>query len=447
MFENLTERFQRIFKTLRGEAKLTEENMGEALREIRLALLEADVHFQVVKQLLENVRTKCQGQEVWTSFSPAQQVVKIVRDELLELLGGTTARLKFAPRPPSVFFLTGLQGSGKTTTAGKLARWLHRGGHHPLLVSVDVYRPAAREQLAVVAREVGTPVFAGQPDARPVDLALAARAEARNKGCDVLLVDTAGRLHIDEELMAELVELRDRMEPTEILFVADAMTGQDAVRSAEEFHRRLNTTGVVLTKLDGDARGGAALSIRSVTGQPIKFVGTGEKYDNLELFHPDRMTSRILGMGDVLTLIEKAEEAVDRQKAEDLERNFRMDRFSLEDFREQIRQARRMGPLSQVLAMLPSVGPFRNLPKQDVDDNALVRVEAILNSMTAKERIRPEILNGSRRRRIAKGSATTVQEVNQLLKQYDQMRRMMRSMSGRMGKKALSQFSAAAPGA
>ena len=447
VFENLSEKFQRVFKTLRGEAKLTEENMAEVLREIRLALLEADVHFQVVKQLLENVRTKCQGQEVWTSFSPAQQVVKIVRDELLELLGGTTARLKFAPRPPSVFFLTGLQGSGKTTTAGKLARWLQRGGHHPLLVSVDVYRPAAREQLAVVAREVGTPVFAGQADARPVDLALAARAEARNKGCDVLLVDTAGRLHIDEELMAELVELRDRMEPTEILFVADAMTGQDAVRSAEEFHRRLNTTGVVLTKLDGDARGGAALSIRSVTGQPIKFVGTGEKYDNLELFHPDRMTSRILGMGDVLTLIEKAEEAVDRQKAEDLERNFRMDRFSLEDFREQIRQARRMGPLSQVLALLPSVGPFRNVPKQDVDDKALVRVEAILNSMTAKERVRPEILNGSRRRRIAKGSATTVQEVNQLLKQYDQMRRMMRSMSGRMGKKALSQFAASAPGA
>ncbi|OFV95701.1 MAG: signal recognition particle protein [Acidobacteria bacterium RIFCSPLOWO2_02_FULL_61_28] len=447
MFENLSEKFQRVFKTLRGEAKLTEENMAEVLREIRLALLEADVHFQVVKQLLENVRTKCQGQEVWTSFSPAQQVVKIVRDELLELLGGTTARLKFAPRPPSVFFLTGLQGSGKTTTAGKLARWLQRGGHHPLLVSVDVYRPAAREQLAVVAREVGTPVFAGQSDARPVDLALAARAEARNKGCDVLLVDTAGRLHIDEELMAELVELRDRMEPTEILFVADAMTGQDAVRSAEEFHRRLNTTGVVLTKLDGDARGGAALSIRSVTGQPIKFVGTGEKYDNLELFHPDRMTSRILGMGDVLTLIEKAEEVIDRQKAEDLERNFRMDRFSLEDFREQIRQARRMGPLSQVLALLPSVGPFRNVPKQDVDDKALVRVEAILNSMTAKERVRPEILNGSRRRRIAKGSATTVQEVNQLLKQYDQMRRMMRSMSGRMGKKALSQFAASAPGA
>jgi len=446
VFENLSEKFQRVFKTLRGEAKLTEENMAEALREIRLALLEADVHFQVVKQLLDNVRTKCHGQAVWNSFSPAQQVVKIVRDELVELLGGTTAKLKFAARIPSVFLLTGLQGSGKTTTAGKLARWLQRGGHHPLLVSVDVYRPAAREQLAIVGHEVGVPVFAGPADVRPLELALAAREEARNKGCDALLVDAAGRLHIDEELMTELVELRDRLEPAEILFVADAMTGQDAVRSAEEFHRRLGTTGVVLTKLDGDARGGAALSIRSVTGQPIKFVGTGEKFENLELFHPDRMASRILGMGDVLSLIEKVEETVDRRQAEELEHKLRTDRFSLEDFRDQIQQARKMGPLSQVLAMLPSVGPLRNLPKEDVDDRSLVRVEAIINSMTAKERGRPEILNGSRRKRIARGSGTTVQEVNQLIKQYDQMRRMMRSMRGRFGKKALSQFSMSAPG-
>ncbi len=445
MFENLSEKFQRVFKTLRGEAKLTEENMAEALREIRLALLEADVQLQVVKQLLENVRAKCQGQEVWNSFSPSQQVVKIVRDELIGLLGGTTAKLKFSPRIPSVFLLAGLQGSGKTTTAGKLARWLQRGGHHPLLVSVDVYRPAAREQLSVVAHEVKAPVFAGAPGAQPVALALAARDEARNKGCDTLLVDTAGRLHVDEELMAELVELRNRLEPSEILFVADAMTGQDAVRSAEEFHRHLSVTGVVLTKLDGDARGGAALSVRSVTGQPIKFVGTGEKLDNLELFHPDRMASRILGMGDVLTLIEKVEETVDRRQAEEMAQKLVTNRFSLEDFREQIQQAKKMGPLSQVMAMLPGVGA-RNLPQEEVDDGALVRVEAIINSMTAKERVHPEILNGSRRKRIARGSGTTVQEINQLMRQYDQMRRMMRSMRGRFGKQALRQFSASAPG-
>ena len=447
MFENLSEKFQHVFKTLRGEAKLTEENMAEALREIRLALLEADVHLQVTKQLLENVRTKCQGQEVWNSFSPAQQVVKIVRDELIELLGGTTAKLKFSPRIPSVFLLAGLQGSGKTTTTGKLARWLQRGGHHPLLVSVDIHRPAAREQLAVVGKEVKVPVFGGADGMKPVELALAARDEARNKGCDALLVDTAGRLHVDEELMAELVELRVRLEPAEILFVADAMTGQDAVRSAEEFHRHVSVTGVILTKLDGDARGGAALSVRSVTGQPIKFVGTGEKFDNLELFHPDRMASRVLGMGDVLTLIEKAEEAVDREQAEEMARKLQTNRFSLEDFREQIQQARKMGPLSQVLAMLPTAGPFGNIPKADVDDGSLVRVEAIINSMTARERIHPEVLNGSRRKRIARGSGTTVQEVNQLLKQYDQMRRMMRGMRGRFGKKLLRQQSAALSGA
>ena len=447
MFESLSEKFQHVFKTLRGEAKLTEENMAEALREIRLALLEADVQLQVVKQLLENVRTKCQGQEVWNSFSPSQQVVKIVRDELIELLGGTTSKLKFSARIPSVFLMAGLQGSGKTTTTGKLARWLQRGGHHPLLVSVDVYRPAAREQLAVVGREVRVPVFSGTKEMKPLELALAARDEARNKGCDALLIDTAGRLHVDEELMAELVELRDRLEPTEILFVADAMTGQDAVRSAEEFHRHLGVTGVVLTKLDGDARGGAALSVRSVIGQPIKFVGTGEKLDNLELFHPDRMASRILGMGDVLTLIEKAEEAVDRKQAEEMVRKLQTNRFSLEDFREQIQQAKKMGPLSQVMAMLPTAGAFRNLPKEDVDDGSLVRVEAIINSMTARERVRPEILNGSRRKRIARGSGTTVQEVNQLLKQYDQMRRMMRSMTGRFSKRLMKQYSASLPGA
>jgi signal recognition particle subunit SRP54 len=328
--------------------------------------------------------------------------------------------------------LAGLQGSGKTTTAAKLARWLQKGGHSPLLVSVDVYRPAAREQLAVAAKAVGAPVFSGSADQKPLELALGARREARDKGRDVLIVDAAGRLHIDEDLMVELEQLRAGLEPAEVLLVADAMTGQDAVRSAEAFHRRLNLTGVVLTKLDGDARGGAALSIRYATGQPIKFVGTGEKFDNLELFHPDRMASRILGMGDVLTLIEKAEEVVDRSRAEDLGRKLRTNSFTLEDFRDQIQQARKMGPLQQLAEMLPSVGPFKAMPKEAIDDRELVRVEAIINSMTARERANPQVLNGSRRRRIARGSGTTVQEVNQLLKQYDQARKLMRSMAGRM---------------
>ena len=439
MFEDLTGKFQRVFKTLRGEGKLTEENIGDALRQIRVALLEADVNFKVVKQLIENIRAKAVGQEVLSSFSPTEQVIKIVRDELLEVLGGDTARMKFASQPPSVFLLTGLQGSGKTTTAGKIARWLQRGGHHPLLVSVDVYRPAARQQLAVVAKEVGVPIFEGSADAKPSELALGARQAARDRGCDVLVVDTAGRLHVDDEMMTELQQLRDLLQPTELLFVADAMTGQDAVRSAEEFHRRLSLTGVVLTKLDGDARGGAALSIRFVTGQPIQFVGTGEKFDALEQFHPDRMVSRILGMGDVLSLIEKAEEVIDSKQAEQLERKLRTDSFTLEDFRDQLRAARQMGPLDQILSMLPQVGPFRQLHKQSqqqtVDEGQLIRTEAIINSMTDRERRVPQILNGRRRLRIARGSGTSVQEVNRLVKQYDQARKMMRSMTGRLLKK------------
>lgn len=439
MFEDLTGKFQRVFKALRGEGKLTEENIGDALRQIRVALLEADVNFKVVKQLIENIRAKAVGQEVLSSFSPTEQVIKIVRDELLEILGGDTARMKFASQPPSVFLLTGLQGSGKTTTTGKIARWLQRGGHHPMLVSVDVYRPAARQQLAVVAKEVGVPVFEGSADATPSELALGARQAARDRGCDVLVVDTAGRLHVDDEMMTELQQLRDLLQPTELLFVADAMTGQDAVRSAEEFHRRLSLTGVVLTKLDGDARGGAALSIRFVTGQPIQFVGTGEKFDALEQFHPDRMVSRILGMGDVLSLIEKAEEAIDSKQAEQLERKLRTDRFTLEDFRDQLRAARQMGPLDQILSMLPQVGPFQQLHKQSqqqtVDEGQLIRTEAIINSMTDRERRVPQILNGRRRLRIARGSGTSVQEVNRLVKQYDQARKMMRSMTGRLLKK------------
>ena len=437
MFENLTGKLQSVFKTLRGEAKLTEENMAEAMREIRMALLEADVNLQVVKQLTDTIRTRALGQEVANSFSPGQQVVRIVHEQLVLVLGGSAAKLKFSPQPPTVILLAGLQGAGKTTTAGKLARWLQKGGHHPLMVSVDVYRPAAREQLAIVAREVGVPVYAGSAEQQPMELALAARQEARDKGRDVLLVDTAGRLHVDEEMMAEVAQLQERLQPSEVLFVADAMTGQDAVRSAEAFHSRLCLTGVVLTKLDGDARGGAALSIRFVTGQPLKFVGTGEKYDNLEMFHPDRMASRILGMGDVLSLIEKAEEVVDRQRAEEMQRKLRTDSFTLEDFREQLRQARKMGPLDQVLAMLPQVGPFQGLQKESVDEKELVRLEAIIGSMTARERLYPHILNGSRRRRIARGSGTSVQEVNQLLKQFDQARKLMRSMAGRLFKKKM----------
>jgi signal recognition particle subunit SRP54 len=437
VFENLTEKFQRVFKTLRGEGRLTEENIAEALREIRVALLEADVNFKVVKQLIENIRLKAVGEEVQSSFSPAQQVIKIVRDELLEILGASAAKVKFASQSPSVFMLTGLQGAGKTTTAGKLAKWLQKGGHQPLLVSVDVYRPAARQQLAIVAKAVGVPVFEGSPTAMPAELAKAARSEARNRGCDVLIVDTAGRLHIDDELMVELQDLQKLLEPVEVFFIADAMTGQDAVKSAEEFHNRLHLTGFVLTKLDGDARGGAALSIRFVTGQPIKFVGTGEKYDNLELFHPDRMVSRILGMGDILSLIEKAEEVVDRKQAEDFEHKLRSNSFTLEDFRTQLREVRKLGPMNQILSMLPQMGPLKQLQKESVDEKEITHIEAIINSMTARERDNPAILNGSRRKRIARGSGTSVQEVNQLLKQYDQARKMMRSMAGRFMKKQL----------
>jgi signal recognition particle subunit SRP54 len=433
VFESLTEKFQSVFKSLRGQGTLTEENSREALREIRLALLEADVSLNVVKQFMERVEQKALGQEVRDSFSPAQAVIQVVYRELQELLGGAAAKIKFASQPPSVYLMAGLQGSGKTTSTAKLARWLQKGGHHPLLVSIDVYRPAAREQLAVAGKAVGVPVYAGTDGQSPMELAKGARREALQRGLDVLLIDSAGRLHIDEELMTELAEIRKALEPVEVLLVADAMTGQDAVRSAEEFHKRLGLTGIVLTKMDGDARGGAALSVKVVTGQPIKFVGVGEKFDQLEQFHPDRMASRILGMGDVITLIEKAQAVVDRDAAEDLGRKLRDNTFTLEDFREQIRQARKMGPMQQLAEMLPSFGG-KAIPKDAIDDRELVRVEAIINSMTWQERHNPQVLNGSRRKRIARGSGTSVQEVNQLLKQYDQARKMMRGMMGRMGK-------------
>ncbi len=437
MFESLSEKLQRVFKNLRGEGKLTEANIQEALREIRLALLEADVNFKVVKQLLDGIKQKSLGQEVLTAFSPTEQVVQIVRDELVRVLGSHESKLRFANEPPTVMIIAGLQGSGKTTSTGKLALWLSRNGHRPLMVSVDVYRPAARRQLSVIGESVKLPVFEGRPDASPLDLAQAARREAVETGRDVVLVDTAGRLHIDDALMQELDALRAALRPTEILYVADAMTGQDAVRSAEEFHKRLGITGVILTKMDGDARGGAALSIRFVTGQPVKLVGVGEKFDALEPFYPDRIASRILGMGDVLSLIEKVEQSIDQKKALELQQKIVDNEFSLQDFRDQLRHLRKLGPLESILSMLPQVGPFKALQGAQVDPKELTRLEAIINSMTIQERLNHQIINGSRRRRIARGSGTTVQEVNQLLKQYAEVRKMMKSFSGGMLKKRL----------
>src|SRR5215469_7626657 len=435
MFENLTDKLQRAFKNLRGQGTLTEENIGDALREIRMALLEADVNLNVVKQLIEHIREKALGQEVMTALSPSEQVIKIVRDELIAILGKDTAKLKFASQPPTVVLMAGLQGSGKTTTSGKLAHWLKQGGHRPLLVSVDVYRPAAREQLKVVAQAVKAHLYEGQVDtadtATVERLVKEARRDAINNACDVMIVDTAGRLHIDEQLMDEMQSLKKILNPQEILFVADSMTGQDAVRSADEFHKKLTLTGVVLTKMDGDARGGAALSIRNVTGQPIKFIGVGEKYDALEPFHPDRIVGRILGMGDVLSLIEKAQEKLDQKKSEEFVKNaLSGDGFSLEDFRDQLRQIKKLGSLQSIMKMLPSIGPFAGLQNMadKVDDKEITRVEAIINSMTPYERDHHEVINGSRRKRIARGSGTSVQEVNQLLRQYAMMKKQFKNL-------------------
>jgi signal recognition particle subunit SRP54 len=435
MFENLQEKLQRAFKSLRGQAVLTEENIAEALKQIRLALLEADVNFKVVKELIDRIQAKAVGQEVLTALSPGEQVIKIVRDELVATLGKDAAKLKFASQPPTVVLMAGLQGSGKTTTSGKLANWLKNGGHRPLLVSVDVYRPAAREQLKVVAAAIKANLYegeVGEANTETVErLAKEARREAINTGCDVLIVDTAGRLHIDDQLMEEMQSLKRLLNPQEILFVADSMTGQDAVKSADEFHKKLTLTGVVLTKMDGDTRGGAALSIRQVTGQPIKFIGIGEKYDALEPFHPDRIVSRILGMGDILSLIEKAESQIDKKKANELASKMLVgDGFSLEDFRDQLRQVRKMGSLQSLIGMLPSVGAFSGLQKaaDKVDEKQVNRVEAIINSMTVYERNHHEAINGSRRKRIARGSGTSVQEVNNLLRQYAQMKKMFKQM-------------------
>jgi signal recognition particle subunit SRP54 len=429
MFDALQDRLQKVFKSLRIQGVLNDEVVDQSLREVRLALLDADVNLNVVKELLDRVRVKALGEEVRASLSPAQEVIRIVRDELIGILGREASLLTFSKEFPTVFLMVGLQGSGKTTTSGKLALWLAGRKRRPMLVSTDVYRPAAREQLAVIAKAIQIPIFSGEGINSPIQLATAARKDAADRGHDVLIVDTAGRLHIDQELMNEVSELRTKLRPSEVLLVADAMIGQDAVRSAQEFHERLGTTGVILTKIDGDARGGAALSIHYITGQPIKFMGVGEKYDQLEVFYPERIVSRILGMGDILSLIEKAEQKIDKQKAMDVHRKLQTDTFSLEDFRDQLNQVRKMGPMEQMLGMLPKVGIFKDASKVKVDEKELIHIEAIINSMTIQERRNHEIINGKRRKRIARGSGTSVQAVNQVLKQYFQMRKMMKSMS------------------
>src|SRR5450432_102886 len=443
MFETLTEKLQRAFKNLRGQGKLTEEHLDVALGEIRESLLDADVNLGIADEFIQHVREKALGSEVLLQLSPDQQVVKLVRDELGELLG-REARPQFASRPPSVWLICGFQGSGKTTSTGKLGKWLGEHGHRPIVVSTDVYRPAAREQLSQVAKATGTPLWPGAGTDEPLEIVRGAMREAKLAACDVILVDTAGRLHIDDDLMNELSQLKRELNPSEILFVADAMIGQDAVRSAGEFHKRLGLTGVILTKLDGDARGGAALSIGKVTGAPVKFVGTGEKYDALEGFYPERIVSRVLGMGDIMSLIERAEQAVDKKAAAELERKLRHEGFTLEDFRDQLKQIRKMGPLEQLVDMLPKVGPLANLPKDaKVDDKQLTQVEAIINSMTNQERRDHNVIDGKRRKRIAKGSGTSVQEVNQVLKQYMQMRTMMKqygAMAARAKMKGLGKL-------
>jgi signal recognition particle subunit SRP54 len=436
MFESLSNRLQDVFRDIRGGGRLTEETVELALREIRMALLEADVNFKVVKAFIDRVRDRAVDQEVLKSLTPDQQVVRIVRDEMLALFGDTQGGLPPSNERPRVIMLLGLQGSGKTTTSGKLGKWLVKQGRHPLLVSTDVRRPAAIQQLAVVGKQAGVRVHDPAGEMDPVKRAAGALAEAKNGGFDVVIVDTAGRLHIDDQLMDELQAIKAAVKPVDQLFVADAMTGQDAIKSAGEFNRRIGVTGVVLSKMDGDARGGAALSVVSVVGVPIAFVGSGERLEDLEVFHPDRVVSRVLGMGDVLSLIEKAEEAVSMEDAAKLEDKIRRDDFTLEDFRDQLRTIRKMGPLEQILGMLPGIGgAMKELKaqKEQVDERQMLRVEAIINSMTAKERRNHQIINGQRRKRIAKGSGTSVEEVNKLLKQFIQMKKMLKAMGGMAG--------------
>ncbi|SHE58505.1 signal recognition particle subunit FFH/SRP54 (srp54) [Thermoanaerobacter uzonensis DSM 18761] len=427
-FESLSERLQEIFKKLRGKGKLTEKDVKEAMREVKVALLEADVNFKVVKDFINSVTEKALGQEVMESLTPGQQVIKIVNDELIALMGSTQSRLNIGNKIPAVIMMVGLQGSGKTTACGKLANLLKKQGKNPLLVACDVVRPAAIKQLQVVGANVNVPVFTMGDKANPVDIAKASIDYARSHNSDVIIIDTAGRLHIDEELMEELVNIKKAVQPDEILLVVDAMTGQDAVNVASSFNERLDITGVILTKLDGDTRGGAALSIKAVTQKPIKYVGTGEKLTDLEPFYPDRMASRILGMGDVLTLIEKAQAAIDEKKAQELGQKLLTKQFTLEDFLEQLQSLKNMGPLDQLLSMIP--GMNKNLFKNvDISEKDLKRIEAIIQSMTKEERQNPSIINGSRKKRIAKGSGTTIQQVNSLLKQFEETKKMMKKFA------------------
>ncbi|HHY78637.1 MAG TPA: signal recognition particle protein [Clostridiales bacterium] len=443
-FEGLASRLQDTLKKLRGSGKLSEKDVKEAMREVKLALLEADVNFKVVKDFISRVTERAVGQEVMESLTPGQQVIKIVNDELTQLMGSTQSRIVFSPKPPTVIMMVGLQGAGKTTTCGKLALNLKKQGKNPLLVACDIYRPAAIKQLRVVGEQVGVDVFTLGDKTKPVDICKAAIETANKSGNDVLIIDTAGRLHINEELMNELFDIKENIKPTEILLVVDSMTGQDAVNVAQSFNEKLGLDGIILTKLDGDTRGGAALSIKAVTGKPIKYVGMGEKMSDLEPFYPDRMASRILGMGDVLSLIEKAQSAIDEKKAKELEKKIRSQQFTFEDFLDQLQQMKKMGPLSQLMEMIPGINTSK-LKGLVIDDREIVKVEAIINSMTKKERLDPSILNGSRRRRIALGSGTTIQDVNKVIKNFEQMRKMMKQFADmekdiKKGKKRLPFF-------
>ena len=433
-FEGLSEKLQNVFKGLKGKGSLTEADINAAMREVKLALLEADVNFKVVKEFVDSVKQKSLGEEVMASLTPGQQVIKIVNDELTELMGGTGSKLTYSPKGFTVYMMVGLQGTGKTTTCGKLANYLKKNGKKPMLCACDIYRPAAIDQLEVVGKAVDTPVFTMRESREPEKIALAAIKEAERKCCNVLIVDTAGRLQIDEELMEELVRLKGAIKPHEILLVVDALTGQDAVNAAEGFNDRLGIDGIIMTKMDGDSRGGAALSAKKVTGRPVKFVGTGEKFDALEPFHPERMASRILGMGDMLTLIEKAQEDYDEQKAQELEKRLRKNQFTLEDFLEQMGQIRKMGGIGKLLGMMPGMNS-RAMQNVNVEQSErdFVQMEAIIQSMTREERENPSILNASRRKRIAAGSGQPVSKINQLVKRYDETRKMMKSFTGKGG--------------
>ena len=428
MFGGLTEKLSNAFKKFKNKGKLTEADVKEGMREVKLALLEADVNFKVVKDFVKTVTEKAVGEQVLESLVPAQQIIKIVHEELINLMGGESPKINISPKPPTIIMMVGLQGAGKTTHAGKIANMYKQKGKNPLLVACDVYRPAAIDQLHIVGESVNVPVFSMGSKISPVEIAKAGVQHAKKNGHDMVLIDTAGRLHIDEALMAELVKIKESTEPAEILLTVDAMTGQDAVNVAKTFNDLLDITGVVMTKMDGDTRGGAALSVKYITGKPIKFIGTGEKMDAIELFHPDRIASRILGMGDVLSLIEKAEAAFDEKNAREMEKKFREQTFSLEDFLEQLYQLKKMGNLEQIIGMMPGV-KAGSLKDAQVDESQMKRIEAIILSMTKEERLRPETINGSRRKRIAKGSGTSVEDVNKLLRQFDQMKKLMKQFS------------------